>query len=272
MSDLTGRVALVTGASSGIGRAAAVELARRGAAVAINHPTAGGVGDAQETERLAEAARQPGDDAPSLVVRADVSREGDVLAMFETVREHLGTVDVLVNNAGIQIVEPSSHETTAEHFDNVLAVNLRGAFLCARSALRGFLDREPEGGTRGVIVNVSSVHQQIPRPQYLSYAVSKYGLHGLTQTLALEYADRGIRVNAIAPGATETPIQSWLDDEAATQVVRDHIPMRRIADPAEIARMIAFLASDDAAYVTGQTLFADGGLTLYADFQQPWSG
>ena len=95
---------------------------------------------------------------------------------------------------------------------------------------------------------------------------------GLTQTLALEYADRGIRVNAIAPGATETPIQSWLDDEAATQVVRDHIPMRRIADPAEIARMVAFLASDDAAYVTGQTLFADGGLTLYADFQQPWSG
>ena len=94
--------------------------ARRGAAVAINHPTAGGVGDAQETERLAEATRQPGDDAPSLVVRADVSREGDVLAMFETVREHLGTVDVLVNNAGIQIVEPSSHETTAEHFDNVL--------------------------------------------------------------------------------------------------------------------------------------------------------
>ena len=154
----------------------------------------------------------------------------------------------------------------------MLAVNLRGAFLCSSQAIRGFLGREPGGGPRGVIVNVSSVHQQIPRPHYLSYAVSKYGLHGMTQTLALEYADRGIRVNAIAPGATVTPIQSWLDDADATQVVKDHIPMGRIASADEIARMIAFLASDDAAYVTGQTLFADGGLTLYGDFQQPWSG
>ncbi len=271
MSSLSGRTALVTGASSGIGRATAVELARRGARVAINYPYEHSRDGAEETRQQAEAVGAEPD--ALLPVQADVSNASEVEAMFESVREAWGGVDVLVNNAGIQIEEPASHETTVEHFDRVLAVNLRGAFLCARAAIRGFLDREPEEGWgRGVIVNVTSVHQQIPRPFYLSYAVSKYGLHGLTQTLALEYADRGIRVNALAPGATLTPIQSWEDDEEAQATVRGHIPMHRIARPEEMGRLAAFLASDDAAYVTGQTLFADGGLTLYPAFQTPWSG
>lgn len=293
MSTLSGRTALVTGASTGIGRATAVELARRGARVVINYPFERERAHAETTRQLAEAAAHAAHEAnhdsgrlgvsaevglagetggACLVVRADVSKEREVEAMFEQAVESCGTIDILVNNAGIQIEEPASHETTVAHFDEVLAVNLRGAFLCSREAIRGFLSRGAEGNARGVIVNVSSVHETIPRPHYLSYAVSKFGLKGMTQTLALEYADRGIRVNAIAPGATFTPIQTWLDDEEATQVVRDHIPMGRIGQPEEMARLIAFLASDDAAYVTGQTLFADGGLTLFGDFQQPWSG
>ena len=293
MSDLSGRVALITGASTGIGRAIAVELARRGARVALNYPYERERANVEETRRLvlaavAEGAVRRDRDARRggmttltnetaggvcSIVRADVSREAEIEAMFAEVADACGPIDILVNNAGVQIEEPASHETTAEHFDAVLDVNLRGAFLCAREFLRQSLETEPEPGrTRGTILNVSSVHQKIPRPHYLSYAVSKYGLQAITETLALEYADRGIRVVAIAPGATRTPIQSWLDDADATKVVEDHIPVGRIAEPEEIGRMAAFLVSDDTRYVTGQTLYADGGLTLYADFQEPWSG
>lgn len=292
MSDLTGRIALVTGASTGLGRATAIELAQRGATVVINYPYERERANAEKTRQLVHAARSQeaeyiggsgfagvNEDAyepalDSLLVRADVSKEAEVEAMFATIAETYGPLDILVNNAGIQIEEPASHETTAEHFDLVLAVNLRGAFLCAREALKQFISKPlpTSRRPRGVIINVSSVHQKIPRPFYLSYAVSKYGIKGMTETLALEYADKGIRVNSIAPGATLTPIQSWLDDEETQEIVESHIPMGRIAQPEEMARIAAFLASDDAAYVTGQTLYADGGLTLYPEFREPWSG
>ena len=264
--DLTGKVALVTGASTGIGRATAVELARRGARVAVDYP------DASERENAETTLAQMRDAAPSaesvgLLVEADVSDEHAVEALVEETAETFGGLDILVNNAGIQHREKSAHASDIDLFDKVLAVNLHGAYLCARSALQHFVEQKS-----GVIVNVSSVHERIPRPEYLSYAVSKFGMQGLTQTLALEYADRGIRVNAIAPGATATPINAaWKDDAEKRAVVASHIPMKRAAEPEEIARVIAWLAGDEAAYMTGQTLFVDGGLVLYADFEKPWS-
>jgi glucose 1-dehydrogenase len=188
-----------------------------------------------------------------------VSDERDVEAMFETIGKELGTADFLVNNAGIQIAQPSDM-LDAEAFDRVLAVNLRGAFLCAQQAIRHLL----AAGQSGAIVNISSVHQIIPKPQFLGYSVSKGGMQNLTRTLALEYAGRNIRVNAVAPGATVTPInRAWVDDPEKRALVTSHIPMGRAGEADEMASATAFLLSDEAAYVTGQTLFVDGGISIH---------
>ena len=160
------------------------------------------------------------------------------------------------------------HYLLVEYGPNVLDLNLRGAFLCAQGAVRHFLER----GDGGAIVNVSSVHQLIPKPRFAGYSVSKGGMQNLTRTLALEYASRGIRVNGIGPGATITPInRSWIDDPVKRAAVESHIPMRRAGDSEEMAAVTAFLLSDDAAYITGQTLFVDGGLTLFPSFETTWS-
>jgi glucose 1-dehydrogenase len=202
----------------------------------------------------------------SLLVQGDVSQEEDIIEMVNTVVEQFGSLDILINNAGIQ-KECPSHEISTKDFDNVLSVNLRGAFLCAREAIKHFLAQN-----RGIIINISSVHEIIPRPFYASYSISKGGMENLTKTLALEYAEHGIRVNAIAPGATITPInQAWVDDPQQKAIVESHIPMGRAGTAEEMAAAVAFLASDEAAYITGQTLFIDGGLTLYADFREAWS-
>jgi glucose 1-dehydrogenase len=201
------------------------------------------------------------------LVQGDVSREEDVVEMVERTVSELGGLDILVNNAGIQISR-HSEELSVEDFDKVLAVNLRGAFLCAREAIRHFLAE----GKPGVIVNVSSVHQLIPKPDYLGYSVSKGGMQNLTRTLALEYAARGVRVNGIGPGATVTPInRAWIDDPVKREMVESHIPMRRAGSADEMGAVACFLASDDAAYITGQTIFVDGGLTLFPSFSEPWS-
>ncbi len=200
-------------------------------------------------------------------VGADVSKEDEVVRMVGETVEQLGGIDVLVNNAGIQISRPS-HELSAEDFEKVLSVNLRGAFLCAREAIRRYLEAE----TPGVILNISSVHQRIPKPSYLGYSVSKGGMQNLTRTLALEYAGRGIRVNGVGPGATVTPInRAWIDDPVKRAQVEEHIPMGRAGEAGEMAGVTCFLASDLAGYITGQTIFVDGGLTLYNDFRGTWS-
>jgi glucose 1-dehydrogenase len=272
MKGLKDKKILVTGATSGIGQAIAIRFAEEGAHVGINYHKGGE--ELTETDELVHKAMQEclqrvdQCGVTRILVQADVSKEDDVSRMFAEVIDKLGGIDVLVNNAGIQI-SGDSDKIAIDGFDRVLGVNLRGAYLCARAALQHFLAQDKPG----IIINVSSVHQIIPRPYYASYSISKGGMQNLTRTLALEYADRKIRVNAIGPGATATPInKDWEDDPKKRAEVAQHIPMGRVGTAEEMAAVTAFLASDDAAYITGQTLFVDGGLTLYPDFRTPWSG
>jgi glucose 1-dehydrogenase len=267
MRGLKGKGVLVTGGTSGIGQAIAVKFAEYGANVAINYLRR--PDEASDTEEQVHACvnrvQQTG--VRDVLVQGDVSQEDDVVAMVGHAVKELGGVDVLVNNAGIQISRHSD-ELSGADFDKVLAVNIRGAFLCAREAIRHFL----QAGKPGVIINVSSVHQLIPKPDYLGYSVSKGGMQNLTRTLALEYAERGIRVNGIGPGATVTPInRAWIDDPVKREMVESHIPMRRAGTSDEMGAVACFLASDNAAYITGQTIFVDGGLTLFPSFREPWS-
>jgi glucose 1-dehydrogenase len=271
MQGLEGKTAIVTGGSSGIGQAIAIRLGNEGVNVAVNYV---GAPEGAETtkdvidqgvEHCMAQVEQAG--ARAVLVQADVSDEQQVEAMFESVIKEFGTPDFLVNNAGIQI-SADSHLLDSAAFDRVLAINLRGSFLCAQQAIRALLAEDRTGS----VVNVSSVHQLIPKPNFLGYSVSKGGMQNLTRTLALEYAGRGIRVNAIGPGATVTPInRSWIDDPHKRALVTSHIPMGRPGDAEEMAAVTAFLLSDEAAYMTGQTIFVDGGLTLFADFRGTWS-
>jgi glucose 1-dehydrogenase len=267
LRGIEGKNVLVTGGSSGIGQAIAVRFAEYGANVAINYlrqPE-----EAAETEEQVQACvgKVQRHGVKDVLVRGDVSNEDDVVRMVADAVEGLGGIDILVNNAGIQISRPTE-ELSSDDFDRVLAVNLRGSFMCAREAIRHFLGDEKPGS----IVNISSVHQLIPKPGYLGYSASKGGMQNLTRTLALEYASRGIRVNGVGPGATVTPInRAWIDDPEKRRQVEEHIPMQRAGDADEMAGVTAFLASDDAAYITGQTIFVDGGLTLYPSFLNPWS-
>lgn len=267
---LDGKNILVTGASTGIGQAIAVRFGHEGANVAINYLNQ--YDEAEETEDLIRSVEHcveacKGAGVETKLIQADVSDAEDVARMVEETIRDFGGIDVLVNNAGIQIAGDSD-EIDIQAFDKVIAVNLRGAYLCARAALRHFLEAEKPGS----IINISSVHQIIPKPRFVGYSASKGGMQNLTRTLALEYAGRGIRVNAIGPGAIVTSInRAWIDDPEKKEMVESHIPMGRAGEAEEIAAIAAFLASDEAAYITGQTLYVDGGLTLYPDFRTSWS-
>ena len=267
LPGLRGKNVLVTGGSSGIGQAIAVRFAEYGANVAINYLRR--PDEARDTEEQVHActARVARMGVRDVLVGGDVSSEEDVVRMVGEAADGLGGLDILINNAGIQVSRPSAELSSAD-FDRVLAVNLRGAFLCAREAIRHLLAEE----RGGAIVNVSSVHQLIPKPGYLGYSTSKGGMQNLTRTLALEYASRGIRVNGVGPGATVTPInRAWIDDPAKRHQVEEHIPMQRAGEADEMAGVTCFLASEMAAYITGQTIFVDGGLTLFPSFLTPWS-
>ncbi|NJN50815.1 MAG: SDR family oxidoreductase [Gammaproteobacteria bacterium] len=260
---LLGQKALVTGASSGIGRAIAIALAEAGAEVVVNY--ASGEAKAMETLALVKAA---GVDA--IAVRADVSREADVEAMFETALQHFGTVDILVNNAGLQVDAPFE-SLSLDAWNKVIGINLTGQFLCARAAVREFKRRGVVPAiscAAGKIICISSVHEVIPWAGHVNYAASKGGVMLMMKSLAQEVAPYRIRVNSISPGAIRTPInmQAW-ETEAAYQELLKLIPYKRIGEPNEIGRAAAWLASDYADYITGVSLFVDGGMTLYPGFE-----
>jgi len=267
MPKLLGKNALITGASSGIGEAVAIRFAQEGANVAINYNSGAERAERVKARVQEAAAKVQQSQRKAITVQGDISREEQVKNMFAKVLESFGSLDILINNSGIQAPVPSENLETTE-FDRILGVNLRGTFMCSREAIRHFLAQ----GKGGVIVNDSSVHEIIPKPKYLPYSISKGGIENLTKTLALEYADRGIRVNAVGPGAVVTPINNaWINNPKARAEVESHIPMGRPAEVEEIAAVFAFLASDEASYITGQTIFACGGLTLYPEFRVAWS-
>jgi glucose 1-dehydrogenase len=260
--SLAGQAALVTGASSGIGRAVAVAMARAGADVVVNYVTNPEAAQAVVAE-IEQAGRR------GLAIRADVSREDQVEAMFAQAVAAFGTLHVVVCNAGLQR-DAALTEMTLEQWDTVIGVNLTGQFLCARAAAREFLRRGAVqvSAALGKIICMSSVHQQIPWAGHVNYAASKGGIMQMMQSIAQELAPHRIRVNGIAPGAIRTPINTaaWSTPAAYDSLVK-LVPYGRIGEPGDIAQAAVWLASDAADYVTGTTLFVDGGMTLYPGFQ-----
>lgn len=262
-TTLDGQRAIVTGANSGIGEAIARGLAEAGAAVVVNYVS----GDERAEDVVADIRSAGG---RAIACKADVANEEQVERMFAAACEAFGSVDILVNNAGLQQDAPF-HELTLAQWQRVIDVNLTGQFLCARAAIREFLRRglAPElSCSAGKIVCMSSVHDVIPWAGHANYAASKGGVSLLMKTLAQEYAGRKIRINAISPGAIKTPINTaaWSTAEAEAALLR-LIPYYRVGEPRDIARAAVWLASDHSDYVTGATLYVDGGMTLYPEFR-----
>jgi len=263
LSLLKHQTALVTGANSGIGRAIALALANAGANVVVNY-----VVRPEEAEAVAAEIRAKGRRA--VTARADVSDEAQVQAMFSAAVREFGTIDILVSNAGMERNAPF-HEMSTSHWDAVMNVNLRGAFLCAREAVREFLRRgvRPDVSVAaGKIIFTSSVHEVIPWAGHVNYAASKGGLMLLMKSLAQEVAEKRIRVNSIAPGAIRTPINeaAWSTPESYAELMK-LVPYKRIGEVEEIGRAAVWLASDFTDYLVGTTLFIDGGMTLYPGFE-----
>ena len=254
------RVAVVTGSSKGIGKAIALEFANAGYSVVIN---------ARNEEELKQAAKDISNsikDAGRIVsIPGDISQEPVCISLIESAVRQFGRIDVLVNNAGIGGLSKKINELTEKDWDQVIDVNLKGAFLCTREAVKNMMKdgNNNNNNSNYSIINISSVHEQTPQPESAPYAASKGGMQMLTKTIALELAEKGIRINGIAPGAIATDMnKELLENQKEKEKKEQEIPVHRIGQPEEIAKVALFLASSDASYVAGTTIYVDGGLTL----------
>jgi glucose 1-dehydrogenase len=260
--SLQGQAALVTGGDSGIGKGVALELAKAGAKVIINHVDAHEVAQLTVDEITAAGGQ-------AYAIHADVSKEDEVKAMYAEMFQQYGTIDILVNNAGLQR-DSKFVDMTLEQWNTVIGINLTGQFLCAREAAREFIRRGVvPGGSRaaGKIICMSSVHEVIPWGGHVNYATSKGGIMMMMKSMAQELAPHKIRVVSIGPGAIQTPINhsAWATPDALEKLLT-LIPYNRIGEPDDIGKLAAWLASDEADYITGTTIFMDGGMTLYPGF------
>jgi glucose 1-dehydrogenase len=247
--SLENKVAIVTGSSSGIGRAIALELARQGAAVTINYHKGADAADAVLKEIEAAGGK-------AQIVQADVSVVADIQKLVDSTVAAFGRLDILVNNAGME-TRTSTLETTERQFDMVIAIDLKSAFFGVQIAAKQMLAQ----GDGGRIVNISSIHEDWPMPGNAPYCLAKGGVRMLTRTAGVELAPHGITVVGVAPGAVHTPIDDvTLSDPAQKAKLESAIPFGRVAEPEEIAKLVAFLASDDASYSTATTFVADGGM------------
>ena len=251
MGILDNKVAIVTGADSGIGRAIAIQFAQEGATVVVNY-----VHNQQKAEEVRQAIEKS--KGKSLVLQADVSQYQQAIGLIQQTVEHFNRLDIMINNAGMEIHSPFL-DVTEEQFDKVVSVDLKGTFFCAQAAAREMIKRK----TVGRIINISSVHENIPMPKNVPYCCAKGGMRMLMRTIAIELAPNNITVNNIAPGAVQTPIDADIEaDPEKMKALLDEIPLHRMGQPEEIAKLALYLASDASAYVTGATYVIDGGLSI----------
>lgn len=252
-----GKVAVVTGSSRGIGKAIANQFVKNGYSVVLNARDEGDLKKAAE-----DIAKEAGNSQMVSYISGDISEENICISLIQEAVKRFGKIDVLINNAGISGVSEKINEIASDDWDYVIDVNLKGAFLCTREALKHMIQNRDSNNNYSII-NISSVHESIPQPDAAPYAASKGGMEMLTKNTAMEVADKGIRVNGIAPGAIATDMnKDLLEDEQKKKEKEQSIPLKRIGQPEEIAKVALFLASEDASYITGTTIYADGGLTL----------